>query len=310
MSSDMSQIKIDVAVLLATCNGLPWISQQVESIFGQIEVNIQLYVSDDFSTDGTWEWLHELSERNAHVILLPHMQRFSSAGKNFFRLIRDVDTSAFDYIAFSDQDDIWQPDKLTCHIQLAQQHSADGVSSNVTAFWPDGKQQLVNKSAPQRRYDFLFESAGPGCTFLMTTWLLEAVRRQLNDDASTASDVSLHDWLIYAICRAHGKKWHIDPTPSLRYRQHSSNVLGANTGWQAGWSRIAKMRDGWYRREILNIAKVCSNIANKAEYAKMIALLEPKSYLGNISLLCRIGQLRRNVKDRLFLAFALLAGLF
>jgi len=302
--------KPNVAILMATFNGERWICQQIDSIFNQSQVSITLFISDDCSTDNTWGLLIELAAKDNRINLLPRDLNFGSAAKNFFRLIHDVDVTNYDYVAFADQDDLWSDDKLISHIKLAINKQADGVSSNVTAFWPDGKQQLVYKSAAQRRYDFLFESAGPGCTFLMSTWLLEAVRRQLNDATSTASDASLHDWLTYAICRAHGKTWHIDPKPSLRYRQHGSNVLGANAGWQAGWSRIAKTRDGWYRREILNICKVCNGIANTTEYAEMISLLEPKSYLANIRLLCRLGQLRRNVKDRLFLAFALLTGLF
>jgi len=302
--------KLNVAVLMASFNGEKWICQQIESIFNQSEVNVILFVSDDCSTDNTWDLLIKLAAKDNRINLLPRDTSFGSAAKNFFRLIQDVDVAHYDYVAFADQDDLWSEDKLISHIELAIKNQADGVSSNVVAFWPDGRAQLINKVAAQRRYDFLFESAGPGCTFLMTPWLVGAVRECLNDETSMASEVALHDWLTYAVCRAHGKNWHIDSTPSVSYRQHSSNALGANTGWQAGLSRLAKMRDGWYRREILNICNVCSRIAKKPEYAQMIALLEPKSYRGNIRLLGHLGQLRRNFKDRMFLAFALLTGLF
>lgn len=301
--------KLNVAILMATFNGERWICQQIDSIFNQSQVNITLFISDDCSTDNTWGLLKELAEKDNRIKLLPRDTSFGSAAKNFFRLVQNVDVAHYDYVAFADQDDLWSEDKLISHIELATKNQADGVSSNVVAFWPDGRVRLVNKAAVQRRYDFLFESAGPGCTFLMTPWLVGALRDCLNDEISMASEVALHDWLAYAICRAHGKNWCIDPIPSVNYRQHGSNSLGANTGWQAGWSRIQKMRDGWYRREIVNICKVCRSIGNKAEYADMIALLEPKTYLGNLRLLGRLSQLRRDVKDRLFLAFALLTGL-
>lgn len=42
-----------------------------------------------------------------------------------------------------------------------------GYSSNVTAFWPANKRKLVSKAQPQRTSDFMFEAAGPGCTYLL-----------------------------------------------------------------------------------------------------------------------------------------------
>lgn len=56
----------------------------------------------------------------------------------------------FDYIAFSDQDYMWARDKLFTHVELAKRFHADGVSSNVQAFWTNGKERFVVKAQPQK----------------------------------------------------------------------------------------------------------------------------------------------------------------
>src|SRR5690606_7937411 len=122
----------------------------------------------------------------------------------------------------------------------------DGVSSNVTAFG-DGGRTLVKKDYPQRRYDFLFEGPGPGCTHLLTPRLAEALRAQLRDPESPAREVAFHDWLDYVICRAAGWRWHIDGEPSVDYRQHGGNVFGANAGVQAAATRLGLMKQRWHR---------------------------------------------------------------
>jgi rhamnosyltransferase len=204
-----------VAVLLATHNGINWLAEQVTSILGQQDVDVRLIVSDDASTDGTSQWLKILAQEDNRVVLLPCGSGYGSAGRNFYRLVLEADTSDCDYVAFADQDDIWLKNKLKSQIRLSVQHGADGVSSNVVAFWRDGSRGLIDKAEPLRRLDFIFESAGPGCTFLLSPWLIGQVRRVLSDANSEARQIELHDWLVYAVCRALGRKWHIDSVPTM-----------------------------------------------------------------------------------------------
>ncbi len=99
--------------------------------------------------------------------MLTYGEGFGGAAKNFFRLIRDVDSSHFDYIALSDQDDIWDGDKLHHAIKTIEQDDLDGYSSDVIAFWDNGKEELVKKSFPQKKLDYFFEAAGPGSTYVL-----------------------------------------------------------------------------------------------------------------------------------------------
>ena len=299
-----------VAVLMATYNGITWLQAQLDSILAQREVNVTLYASDDGSNDGTDDFLRALSQRDARVVVLPKVPGTGSAGQNFYRLICDVNIDAFDYVAFADQDDIWHADKLARHIVLLKKNNAAAVSSNVIAFWPNGTERLIVKSQPQRSWDFLFESAGPGCTFLMTPWLISLVREQLMDVRSQARNVLLHDWLTYAICRANSGLWLIDSRPSLHYRQHQLNVVGANSGLLAKWSRLLKFMHGWYRTEVIKVCQVCAAISTDPKLMEISRLVAKTSINANFRLILIASQARRGLMDRLVLVLCFLFFIF
>jgi rhamnosyltransferase len=132
-----------IAVLLAAYNGKEFISEQVDSIFNQSAVSVHLFISVDLSTDGTYEWCNQLETNYHNVTVLGYGERFGGAAKNFYRLIKEVDFSSFDYVALSDQDDIWLPSKLTHAIKLITIKKLHAFSSDVVAFWEDGRESLV-----------------------------------------------------------------------------------------------------------------------------------------------------------------------
>ena len=305
----MELISNRVAVLMATFNGINWLPEQVDSILNQTGVNVRLYISDDLSVDGTWEWLQRLAAKDIRVTLLPRSGKFGSAAPNFYRLVLDVDTTQADFVAFSDQDDIWELDKLSRQIGIAKQGGYDGVSSNVVAFWPNGDSANIIKSQAQRELDYLFGSAGPGCTYLMTTGLVAKLRNLLIDPTSCAREVALHDWLVYAVCRAAGWLWHIDDVPTVRYRQHEANEFGANHGLRAKILRLKKLRGGWYRSEVLKILNVCK-IVNPCDrnLAALLNMLRARGLLARMQLLLYVNKARRRAIDRI--AFVAIIFLF
>lgn len=304
------QYQPKIAVCLAAYNGMGYINEQLNSILLQCDVDITVYVSTDLSSDGTHLWFDEISRKDSRIQLLSYGQSFGGAAKNFFRLLQDVDFSSFDYISFADQDDVWEQDKLIRHAKLMQQNDVDGVSSSVLAFWPDGKAKLIDKAQPQRELDFIFESAGPGCTFLMTPWLVNRVKKLLSDKPIVINQVALHDWLVYAVCRASGKRWFIDAPPSLQYRQHDKNVVGANSGIKAKLARFKKISNGWYRAEVLKVLAVTCQLSDNPKFVTISRLLEKKDFFSRLKLLRFIPQARRKASDRIFLALMIVFGLF
>lgn len=251
--------KPSVAVLLAAFNGAEWIKAQLDSIQVQQGVDVEIFISVDESIDATIAECQRYVLDSSNVTLLPDLGRLGGAGKNFYRLLRDVDVESFDYVAFADQDDLWLPDKLARAVSVLSVGGFGGYSSDVLAFWPDGREQILGKAHPQVRWDHLFEAAGPGCTYVLSTCLAKAVKELIVDRWADVQQVTLHDWLVYAIARSSGYTWYIDPVPSMRYRQHHANVVGANSGWRALRARWAMVRSGWWFHQILLISALCSH---------------------------------------------------
>jgi len=242
------------AVCLAAYNGMAYIVEQIESILFQKNVELQLFISVDQSSDGTEDRLADWALSEPRLTLLPFGQHFGGAGPNFYRLLREVDLSGFDYLSFADQDDIWHPEKLWRAHSLMAAQNAVGYSSNFTAFWPSGEARVVNKAWPQRTWDFLFESAGPGCTYVLHSSLALPLQQLLRNADKKALGVDYHDWFTYAFARSHNYPWVIDSWSSMQYRQHAHNQLGVNSGWRSFWLRVRKILNGYGFEQSLLIA--------------------------------------------------------
>jgi rhamnosyltransferase len=288
---------LNVVVLLAAYNGSKWLQEQIDSILNQINVNVTIFISIDESADDTLEMCMLLSKQYNNIIILPSIGRIGSAAKNFFRLIRDVDINNFDYVALADQDDIWNKDKLLKAVNQLQTNSLDAYSSNVTAFWSDGKQCLINKAQSQVKYDYMFESAGPGCTFVLTKKIALELQKFLITNKLSCDKIALHDWFIYAFARSKNYKWYIDTKPSMLYRQHNNNVIGANVGIKSAMIRWRKIRQGWLIDQALLIAEVIKYPDNKS-----IISLKRFGLFDRFKLIINARFFRRRLRDQCVIA--------
>lgn len=292
-----------VAVLLAAYNGMRWIDEQIQSILQQ-NVSLDIYISVDISTDGTYEHCLELSKQYDNIFILPYGTRYGGAARNFYRLVRDVDLSCYDFVSFADQDDIWHKEKISTAINKILTENCSCYSSNVVAFWEGGKQILISKAQKQVQYDYCFESAGPGCTYVFSNEVALKFQQFLTNNKVKADKIELHDWLIYAFARSHGFKWFIDPWPSMMYRQHNSNQFGANGGIEAAKRRIKMIRNNWYLTEIKRIVDILG-LEKKPFFINALK----RGYIGNLYMMCNIHKIRRKLRDRLSLAVILMLGM-
>jgi rhamnosyltransferase len=288
-----------VAVCLAAYNGIAWIEAQVTSILTQENVDVKIIAAVDPSADATDEWLRALATRDARVILLRTAPASGGAAQNFFRLLREGDFTGCDYIALSDQDDIWLPGKLTRAVERLNETQAQAYSSDVLAFWPDGRRKLIRKSQPQKNWDHLFESPGPGCTFVLASSLVASLRAHLASNELASAHIYFHDWFIYAFTRSRGCLWVIDNHAHLLYRQHASNVFGANLGCRAFHRRTLMALQGWHLKQARLIARAVG--ADHLEFVQRTLLAGP---LGCFRLACLAGQCRRKILDQIMLAFS------
>jgi rhamnosyltransferase len=284
-----------VKVLLATFNAERWLQPQLDSIASQCGVRIITCASDDRSSDGTVALLDKAAAV-LHLHLLPALpHRLGNANRNFLRLIRDCPLDEAQYFALADHDDVWLSGKLQRAIDQLALTASDAYSSNVTAFWEDGRQKLLVKSDPQRRFDYLFESAGPGCTFVFPRRTFELLQHWVRKEFENLQSVKVHDWLIYAHARRQNWRWHIDSESQLRYRQHALNEIGANAGANAAIQRWRQIRRGDYRRDVLAIAQA---ISDESFITRALSRL---GWMDRLSLVAAASQCRRKRTDRLLL---------
>jgi rhamnosyltransferase len=287
------------AVCLAAYNGVNYLPEQLESIFTQINVNVTVYISVDTSLDGTEEWVDARARDDTRIVVLPHGRHFGGAAKNFFRILLETDFLEFDYVCFADQDDIWLKNKLIHSHEVLLLTGADAYSSNVIAFWPNGRKILIEKSQRQTKWDFLFEAAGPGCTYVMKKNLIYAIQEVLISNWDEMQEVGLHDWFSYAFARANGYHWVIDSYASMLYRQHEVNQVGVNSGWRALAYRIRKVLNGWGMTQSRLITRLV-----KLENDPFVSKCLDGNRFGLLWLALHANQCRRRIRDRWFFALS------
>ena len=297
-------MKIKSLVLLAAYNGEQFISQQLQTVLNQTNKPYKILINIDQSDDKTESIVQDYAKKNPEIQILNLNKRFGSAAANFINLIIYADLTDINYIALADQDDIWKEDKLEKAIQKLEQ-GFDGYSSNVQAFWEDGRKKTIKKNQPQQKFDHLFESAGPGCTFVINKKLALCLQQFLKVGQFDQLD-NYHDWMIYAFARVNGFKWFIDSYSGVHYRQHASNVFGANVGIKAFMSRVNRVLSG----EGFDFAfRLMKEFKIKDQF---IQSLFPMSRINLLRLAVHAKQCRRRARDQVyfFLACILLAIIF
>ncbi|MFZ4287013.1 glycosyltransferase [Variovorax sp. HJSM1_2] len=305
MSQNLSSQPIaalpNILIVLAAFNGTAYLREQIQSILDQRGVQVHIVLSVDRSTDGTEALVETLVQEDHRITTLPFAQVFGGAAPNFFHLLREVDLNGYDYLAFADQDDIWLPEKLQRAHQRLTETGAAGYSSNVIAFWPSGKQVVVQKALPQKQWDFLFEGPGPGCTFVLSSALAHACQTLARQQTESLSPVVFHDWFLYAFARAKGYQWVIDPQPGMRYRQHGDNQVGVNSGLKPLLRRVAKIGNGWGFAQACLTAELVG-LASDSFVSSWIC----GQRLGLLRLALHSAQCRRRTGDRLLFVFSCL----
>lgn len=233
-----------VAVLLATFNGENFLSDQLESIISQKNVIVDIFVSDDGSRDNTLNILKQFEVKFSNIKILHGIKNhIPGPANNFYYLLFNVHFSKYDFVALSDQDDIWPEYRLSRAADCIYNSNAVAYSSDFINFYTNGKNKYYKKSNLQTDFDFLFETPGPGCSFVMTSSYASKVTKVINENPLLLN-FKYHDWLIYAVARSQHLNWYIDDSPNLLYRQHTDNFIGANTNIYGFYRRISSVLDG------------------------------------------------------------------
>lgn len=234
-----------VAILLCTYNGESFLEAQLASFERQSHQNWRLIVSDDGSTDATLDIVERFSRRVPQPVEVRSGPRRGPAA-NFLTLAADPSIEA-DYFAFSDQDDVWYPDKL--HKALLSLQSVDGEKPIVYG----GRTHLVGTDGEHCGYAPLFEKHPTFGNALAqsiagaNTMMFNRAAKGLFEQTG-ALDVISHDWWAYQLVCGTGGTFLYDALPQLDYRQHARNHIGCNRGWRAQWKRFRMILKGRFAR--------------------------------------------------------------
>jgi hypothetical protein len=164
---------------------------------------------------------------------------------NFLSLLCDPAIEA-DYYALSDQDDVWDADKLTrAHLSLTSASATEPVvyCSRTRLIDESGLQirlSLHYRKPPHFR-NALAQSLASGNTMVLN----ETARRLLMRGGAEVV-VPSHDWWIYLAVSAVGGRMLYDALPTVSYRIHARNVIGSNSSMVAQIRRAAMVWRGRY----------------------------------------------------------------
>lgn len=299
-----------VGIMLATYNGERFVGEQIDSILAQRGVMPTIYVRDDGSSDATLAIVGAYAKAHpGQVVVLPAApMRFGAACGTFLSMVADLHAAPHAYFAFSDQDDIWLPEKMSRAVTQLRATGASGYASDLTAFSEaEDREWMIAKACPQRRFDHLFQAASAGCTYVFDAGAAALIASRIGRIEALDLAGMSHDWLCYAICRSHGLAWIIDEWSGIRYRQHAQNLFGAMPGVGGALKRLSLMREGWYRDVLLRNRPFLDpgNSAEKAIFDRMARL----NLRDRLWLAAHVSGFRRESKARLALAGALVAGL-
>ena len=215
------QPKPKVAVLMTVFEGARFLPEQLSSIRAQSHGSVELWVSRDCDREDVGAVLEEYAPAFGpnRFFVLEGPKKGCAA--NFLSLVFNPEIQA-DYFAYSDQDDVWERDKLSRAIS-----ALEGIPEAVPAFYAS-RSRLIDENGRSLGLSLLhgrppsFNNALvqniAGHTMVMNRAARELLR------ASGVTDVPFYDWWTYLIVTGAGGRVLYDPQPSVRYRLHSRNL--------------------------------------------------------------------------------------
>lgn len=226
----------NVVILLATHNGARFITQQIVSIQTQTHQHWRLLISDDNSTDNTVELITRLAEDDARISFVRRdSEGRSGAAAHFGDLMRHACNIPVELFCFCDQDDIWLREKLQHSVALARQLEQSNGKRQPLLVYSDlelidadaralGKTYYAHQGIRRANREppfgtLMVQNHIAGCTTLFNRALLE-LATPLPDCAY------MHDWWL-ALCAGTAGKIAYLATPTVLYRQHQNNAVGA-----------------------------------------------------------------------------------
>ena len=223
--------KPNIDILLATYNGQAYLREQIDSILAQSNQDWRLTIRDDGSSDNSVSIVEKYAaEYPDKIKLIIDSDGSLGANLNFGRLLEQANAG---YIMFSDQDDVWLLNKI--ELTLNAMNATEQIYPDKPILIHTDLQvmdsELNTIANSMWSYQKLFPEAGDDLSRIMAQNVVTGCTVMINKRARAVSipvpdEAVMYDWwLALNVCR-HGKIIYVS-IPSILYRQHSGNQVGA-----------------------------------------------------------------------------------
>ncbi|MGY9045535.1 hypothetical protein P775_06840 [Puniceibacterium antarcticum] len=303
-----------IGILMAVYNGGRHLREQLDSIALQDHRDWQVLASDDGSTDGSDSELDRFAV--AHQLTRMEGPRRGNSADNFLSLIRRAGDHLLEgaWISFCDQDDVWLPDKLSRGVAALYDLPKGRPGLYCSRTWITDETLTTRRlSRPRPRptgfRNALVQNIASGNTILLNPAAAALVRAA----AAEVKEVVVHDWWLYQIVTGAGGWVAHDDAPSLLYRQHGVNQIGANdTTWARLWRIYQLLRGDFRKWNRINIAALTASAhrltpQNRARLERF-AKVHNSGLWGRLSGLARLGLYRQNHASTIALWVSALLG--
>lgn len=244
-----------VQVLMSTYNGEKYIEEQINSILKQENVQVSLLIRDDGSSDKTIPIITNIAQKNNNVSF--YTGENLGPARSFMDLINK--SGQADYYAFTDQDDIWEQNKIISAINKLENYK-EKPSMYISALEiVDENLNKIETKKVDGNFSFegeLIKNFATGCTQVLNKKLCDFIKRY------NPSYIIMHDSWITRVCYAIGGNVIIDDNTYIKYRQHSSNVLGYKDN---GLQKLKKQYKIAFKNNVSMREKIAKELKNGYE---------------------------------------------
>lgn len=239
-----------VTIILALYDGQKHLKPQLQSYLNQSMLPARVLASDDRPGDGTSTIFRDFGGNASTAICWDSIDGPQQGlTNNFLHLLSNVDPASTDYVALSDQDDVWLPEKLQSAVSHIAPHGNQPVLLGTRSLeWNalTGQRRLSRCISPPLNFAHaLVQNFAGGNTMVLNRAAMQLVHAAL---PTLHNAPALHDWWLYQLVSGAGGIVLLDSEPRLLYRQHIGSQMGANATISSKIHRLGQMLTGTYRQ--------------------------------------------------------------
>lgn len=251
-----------ISLVMTTYNGIRFIKQQLDSIREQTICIDEVIICDDLSTDGTYEYIVKyIDEYKLKNWILNKNEVNCGWRNNFYKAIK---LSSGDIIFFSDQDDIWNRDKVEIMVNKFIKYKMDALYTDRIIINEQGEVNIKRSERKKHTYNVrkirfnnsFYSFKTLGCCMCISKKIAELYIKISFPEGG-------HDSQCGRLALFYDNLWFLD-APTIKYRMHMNNSSGVSTDRSFGKSslneRIQELsRDVSWINKLSNIKDLDAN---------------------------------------------------